>query len=190
MADSAGFSASGWGNRELDLPPQDGTRPTVLEFRGGWFTSQYNLHELRREEGQEVVGPYLAAAMGLGRERVVLPAGCDRLRVRRFTTHGNSMAIGPWRLRTVPLRELTPLGVAVKGKHGDLLLHTGRRIELRFEWDGDFGGALFFQSLTEKKERQLTRGEALRGTVKVPTEGLLRVQGHGRWRLDVVSDQS
>lgn len=189
MTNNARFSTSGWRNKVLDLPPQDDTRPTVVEFRGGWFTSQYHLHALRNEKNQEAVGPYLAAATGRERNRFVLPADCNRLRVRRFITSGNSIAIGPWHLRTVPLEELTPLSDGVKGKHCDLLFHSGQKAELRFEWEGDNGGTLFFEGFTGKGERQLTQNQALRGTVTLPSEGLLRIQGHGRWRLNLIPRQ-
>ncbi|MFH8492158.1 hypothetical protein [Streptomyces longisporoflavus] len=188
MTDKAGFAVGGWRNRVVEIPAQDAEKPTVLEFRGGWFTSQYHLEVLETVQGQESVGPCLATLMGLGPERFVLPAGCDRVRVRRFITRGNSIAHGPWHLRYVPIEELTKLSkYEVKGKHCSLLRHSGPRANLRFEWDSGNGGALFFRSFTDEEELPLTQDQALRGTAALPSEGLLRIQGYGRWRLRLVS---
>lgn len=191
MTDNAGFAVGGWRNRVVEIPARDAGKPTVLEFRGGWFTSQYRLEALETVQGQEAVGPCLATAMGLGPERFVLPVGCDRVRVRRFSTSGNSIAHGPWHLRNVPIEELTQLSEdVVKGKHSSLLCHLGPRANLGFEWESGEGGALFFRSFTDEEERPLTRYQALRGIAAVPSEGLLRIQGYGRWRLRLIPDGS
>ncbi|WP_327351464.1 hypothetical protein [Streptomyces sp. NBC_01304] len=191
MTDSADFAVSGWRNRVVEIPAQNAARPTVLEFRGGWFTSQYSLDALETVQNQEAVGPSLATVMGLGPDRFVLPAGCDRVRVRRFTTKGNSIAHGPWHLRVVPVEELTQLSEdVVKGKHSSLLFHSGPGANLRFEWDSGDGGALYFRSFTDDEERPLTQNQALRGIAAVPSEGLLRIQGYGRWQLQLIQGGS
>ncbi|MEV8318365.1 hypothetical protein AB0Q95_29815 [Streptomyces sp. NPDC059900] len=183
MVDSTGLSVSGWRNREVSLSLADSDRPTVLEFRGGWFTSQYRLQPLETGENEESLGPVLATVMGRESNRFVLNKPYTRFRISRFSTRGNSVTHGPWHLRVVPLDELTPLRTLTQGKHGDLLFHSGRSVTVEFAWHGHAGGALYFQGLADKNEWQLTGHQALRGTTTIPRKGLLRVEGYGRWQL-------
>ncbi len=190
MAGRTEFSVSGWRNRVVEMPPRDAhdeqrpKMPTVMDFRGGWFTSQYHLHALDRGPDHESLGPCLATIMGLGPNRFVLPPRYRSFRIRRFSTRGNSVTHGPWHLRVLRLDELTQLGGEVTGKHWDLLNYSGGAARLGFEWTSGDGGELAFRTLTNSgQEQRLTEGQALRGTVTLPGEGLLQIRGHGRWRL-------
>ncbi|MFC7307171.1 hypothetical protein ACFQVC_23455 [Streptomyces monticola] len=163
----------------------------MLEFRGGWFISQYRLHAMDVTPRHKSEGPLLAMLMGRERERFVLPKGYQHFEITRFHTRGNSMGGGPWYLRTVSLDELTQLGGTTEGKHGDLLRYNGPRADLSFEWNrGESTGTLSFQPLTGGSEKVLTEPGAMRGVVTLPGAGLLKVETYGRWQLNLTRQDS
>ncbi|SPE55974.1 hypothetical protein SNS2_2712 [Streptomyces netropsis] len=185
MEDLASYE--GWRNREVEIPRTPGA-PTLLEVRSmGWY-SRFTAHGIMNTPERGERGPVAALAIGRKPQRLLLAQKYTHVYMERLSSPGTGGGFARWRLRVLPLEAAREVSGTVRGSTNDVLrcpagLRTVSFVLSRRSIDG--GAEITHMASDGRTVTDVMPPGAIRGTMKVPGSGYLRIESPGPWEISV-----